>query len=116
MEWSDEYSWSPLVQSTTQLWGGGLYIEIAERLAGRPYTLEGDEVRAWITRPTLDALKAWAATPGLALVLRLRGTDHNVVFDNEHAALEAQPVFPYIEGDDPDTTHYRSLRLRLLGI
>ena len=71
--WTDEYAWSPV--ATEVRWGttGAVQIHVGTRQAGRPITLEGRDTKAWITRAVCDQLNAWAALPGAAFELTLRG-------------------------------------------
>ena len=61
--WSDEHAWSPAVASTSYLITGALLIQSATRQAGRPITLVGAPDMAWVTRATVEQLRAWSAIP-----------------------------------------------------
>ena len=61
--WADEHAWSPAVASTSYLITGALLIQSATRQAGRPITLVGAPDMAWVTRATVEQLRAWAAIP-----------------------------------------------------
>ena len=98
LSWADEYTWSPVEQSKTYTTTGALLIEEGVKQAGRPITLEGSEDRTWCTRALVDQLHAWAATPGIVLVLTLRGITHSVTFDHERGALMGLPVLFYADG------------------
>lgn len=54
--WSDEWEWTPLVQSAEYSLTGALIVENATRLAGRPVTLAADKPDLWVYRETLDSL------------------------------------------------------------
>ena len=104
LNWTDEYTWSPVVQSKSYTTTGALLIEESVKQSGRPHTLEGSEDRTWCTRALVDQLHAWAATPGIVLTLTLRGTARQVTFDHEKGALQGLPVLFFedgaIAGDD----------------
>ncbi len=70
LEWSDEYAWSAVEQSAEYGVTGALVVDVGARLKGRPITLTGRDY-AWVTRATLELLRALANTPGLALTLTL---------------------------------------------
>lgn len=98
LNWSDEYTWSPVQQSKDYTTTGALLIEEATKQAGRPITLEGAEDRTWCTRALVDQLHAWAQTAGVQLVLTIRGTARTVTFDHEKGALQGLPVMFYADG------------------
>lgn len=98
LNWSDEYSWSPVQQTKTYTTTGALLIEEGVKQAGRPITLEGSVDRTWCTRALVDQLHTWATTPGMVLELVLRGVARQVTFDHERGALEGLPVLFYADG------------------
>lgn len=98
LNWTDEYTWSPVQQSKTYTTTGALLIEEGTRQAGRPITLEGSEDRTWCTRAVVDQLRAWAATSAIVLQLTLRGVQRNVTWDHERGALAGLPVLFYADG------------------
>ena len=98
LSWADEYTWSPVEQTKTYTTTGALLIEEGVKQAGRPITLEGSEDRTWCTRALVDQLHAWANTPGMVLVLTLRGVAHQVTWDHERGALQGLPVLFYADG------------------
>lgn len=97
--WVDEYSWSPIEQAIEYSTTGALLIDVGEKFAGQPITLEGTETSAWITRATCDVLRAWAALPGVVFQLVLRGQTHDVVFDHEGGGFDARPVWNLSDGE-----------------
>lgn len=111
LEWPDEFAWKQVEQTTTYTTTGALLIEAAAKQAGRPITLQGSETRAWCTRGALVTLRAWAATPGQALTLALRGANYDVVFDHAGGALSATPI---VDFSDPDTDDWYFITLRFL--
>lgn len=93
LDWTDEHSWSPVVQEANHTLSGALVVETAEKLAGRPITLESADERAWLPYSTVQTLRAWAAIPGAEMTLVLRGQARQVVFRHQDApAVEAWPI------------------------
>ncbi|GAB4407152.1 MAG: hypothetical protein OHK0048_27190 [Rhodoferax sp.] len=116
--WADEHTWSPAVASTSYLITGALLIQSATRQAGRPITLVGAPDMAWVTRATLERLRAWAAEPvsdtsGRFELAFIDGRVMTVAFRHQDTAIEAEPVLgiPARSGND----FYR-LTLRFLEI
>ena len=95
LNWTDEYTWSPVQQSQTYTTTGALLIEEGVKQAGRPITLQGEIDKTWCTRAMVDQLHAWANTPALLLTLTLRGTARQVTFDHSKEALQGLPVLFY---------------------
>lgn len=115
LSWADEFSWSPVVQSATYTTTGAMLLEHGLKQAGRPITLEGVENKDWCTRSTVQTLRTWAATPGIALTLVLRGETHSVTFNHEAGALEGLPVMFYDDGSwQPDDFFVPTVRLLTL--
>ena len=104
MNWSNEYSWSPVEQSAEYSTSGAILIDVALKLAGRPIILEGDQDCTWCTRELCDTLQSWVVLPGIELTLVIRGISHKVIFDHQAGGLRGFPVIFYedssIESDD----------------
>jgi len=115
--WSDELSWSPVVQSVSYSIEGALVIDRLVRQAGRPITLEGNASRAWVERGTLRQLQAWAAQAGeTVLILILRDAAYRVIFDvsQDGGAVTGEPVMAWdtpADGDD-----YFNIKLKFLEV
>lgn len=92
LEWADEHAWQPVAQATEYSLTGALIVESASRLAGREITLAGEADRSTLLRAVLDQLATWAALPGQALTLTLRGTAHSVLFAHPNAIAASQLV------------------------
>ncbi len=95
--WSDEHAWSPAVANASYLITGALLIQSATRKAGRPITLVGAPDMAWVTRASVEQLRAWAALPvsDAAGRFELSFTDgrvFTVAFRHAETAIEAEPV------------------------
>ena len=95
--WVDEHAWTPAVTSTSYLITGALLIQSATRQAGRPITLVGAPDMAWVTRASVEQLRAWAgisigtATGHFYLSLQ-DGRSFTVAFRHTETAIEAEPV------------------------
>ena len=94
--WPDENDWTPVVQSVNRSITGGLIVQPATRVRGRPITLEPeDDSSAWMPSSVVQQLRNWAAVPGQQLTLTLRGTSHTVIFRHQDGGFEAKPVIHY---------------------
>lgn len=106
LNWTDEYSWSPVEQTKTYTVTGALLIEEGIKQSGRPITLEGAMDKTWCTRNVVDQLRAWAATINIRLTLTLRGVTRSVTFNHEGGALEGLPVQFYEDGSIQSSDFY----------
>lgn len=114
LAWTDEFSWSPVVQTSEPSLTGALVVDAAVREAGRQITLEGDSQTAWATRSLVGQLQAWAAVPRQIYVLTLRGESRTVIFDHERGAISAtNPVVFYA---DPEPTDFVGLTVRFIEV
>lgn len=107
LHWADEYDWSPVEQATGYSTTGALLIDLAEKQAGQPITLEGIETQAWLRRDLCDTLKAWAAISGAEFSIVLRGVTHQVMFDHEKGGFAAQPIWKLLDGEITPELFYR---------
>lgn len=104
--WTDELSWTPVVATNTYTLTGSLIIEQGVRQAGRPITLQADPDMAWVTRTTVETLRAWSAITDRRFKLVLQyPTDTReflVVFRHDGDPIQASPVkgFPEHRPDD----------------
>jgi hypothetical protein len=115
LNWTDEYTWSPVQQSKTYTTTGALLIEEATKQSGRPITLEGSMDTTWCTRSLVDALHTWAATSNCVMTMVLRGVTRSVTFDHEKEALQGLPVIFYTDGRISSDNKY-VLTLRLIEL
>lgn len=116
LRWSDEQSWSSVVQVSRYKLNGALSVHVSERKAGRPITLQGDEKTGWagMTGAVLAQLREWSETPGQQLTLMLRGTTYTVIFRHQDApALDATPIEDF---RDPLPTDRYVVTLKLMVI
>jgi hypothetical protein len=98
LAWPDRYAWPPVVVNTNYSLTGALIAQSAERLAGRPITLQSADGRAWVDRTTVDALTALQAA-GAALALSVRGQSFTVLI----LSVEAAPLWDWGDDSDPCT-------------
>lgn len=117
LKWSDEFNWHAVEQSKEYSVTGALIVQNQQRLAGRPITLVApDDSAAWMRRSVVEQLRNWAAVPGQQLELKLRNVTRIVAFRHEEgAALEAEPVCDFSDGDIDGSDFYRCT-LRLMEI
>lgn len=100
LQWTDEFAWSPVEQSTEYSTTGALLVDVAVKQTGRPITLVGTETKAWITRALCDTVTAWAALPGAEFELVVRGLARTVMFDHAKVGFEAAPVWKIQDGEE----------------
>ena len=100
LDWTDEFSWSPVQQAMEYSTTGVPLIDLAVKQAGRPITLEGKETATWLPRATCVALEAWAALPGAEFELVLRGVPRVVIFDQARTGFEAAPLHKLLDGQE----------------
>ena len=111
--WSDEFTWTPGLQTTSYTLTGALIVETGIKLAGRTITLTGSADAAWIDRGTLLDLQA-KLTDTSAMTLTLHDSRaFQVVFDHGQKPLEAAPIIDY---STSESTDWYSLTLRLLQV
>ncbi len=99
LQWTDEFSWSPVEQSTEYSTTGALLVDVGVKQAGGPITLDGVETKAWLTRTECETLQAWARLPGIELTLTLRGEARDVMFDHAKKGFEATPIWKLLDGE-----------------
>lgn len=107
LQWTDEFDWSPVDQTTGYSTTGALLVDVALKLAGRPITLNGVDTNAWISRALCSTLQAWAALPGAQFDLVLRGITHQVIFDHAQGGFSAQPIWRLLDGEITPELMYR---------
>ncbi len=100
--WTDEYAWSPVASEVRWGTSGALHVHVGTRQAGRPITLDGRNSAAWITRAQCDQLNAWAALPGAAFDLVLRGSARSVLF----LEFQADPIWRLLDGEHTADLQY----------
>ncbi|QRQ86248.1 hypothetical protein [Cupriavidus oxalaticus] len=112
--WSDENNWAPVEQTAERTITGAMIISAAQRIGGRPITLEpADDESGWMRRDVIDQLRNWAAVAGQQMTLTLCGQERTVIWRHQDGGFEANPVVHY--DDVVDTDNYLAT-LRLMEI
>lgn len=112
--WSDEWTWAATEQSFTRGLTGGVIIQAAARVEGRPITLQAPPRGGWMTRADLATVRAWGDTPEQELTLALRGTNYTVRFrHHDDPAIQAEPVLHFA---DPAPEHYVRPTLKFITV
>lgn len=112
LSWPNEF-WSPVKQAKEFSITGSLIVDSGVATAGRPITLQGGESFGWMARSTVSTLATWAAVPGAQMVLSVRGTTFNVIFDHDATGFEPTPVVDYA---DPQSTDWYTATLRFIEV
>ena len=100
--WTDENSWHPVEQSVTRSITGAQIISVAQRVGGRPITLQPEnDASAWMTLAEINQVKVWAAIPGQQMTLTLRGVERAVVFSHPDP-ITAVPVVHFSDANAGD--------------
>ncbi|ASK36354.1 hypothetical protein CEK62_19600 [Alcanivorax sp. N3-2A] len=93
---SDEHDWSSLVSNTKYALDGTMIVEQSIRKAGRPYTMQAPSDMGFLTRSTVNALKAERDKLGATFWLDYRADGVvkrvKVMFDTTGEAINAKPV------------------------
>lgn len=111
--WTNEFTWQQVQQSSEYTSTGALVLEAWAKQAGRPIELKGGVDYAWCQRSTLTTLNAWAAQPGQVFTLTRNGVSHQVAWDHEAGAIQAEPLIPY---SDPLPEDAYTLTLKFLEL
>jgi hypothetical protein len=92
LEWSDEFDWSPVVQSVEPTLTGALIIDESAQLTGRPVTLAGGADFGWVTRDVIEALYL-LLTPGREMTLTLADArTFTVTWRHGDKPIDARPI------------------------
>ena len=115
---SDEHEWSPLVSSTKYALDGTMIVEQSVRKAGKPYTMQAPSDMGFLTRSTVNALKAERDKLGATFWLDYRADGQvkrvKVIFDTTgDDAVTAKPVKEFIS---PSLDDLFIVTLKLLEI
>ena len=97
---SDEHEWSSLVSSTKYALDGTMIVEQSVRKAGKPYTMQAPSDMGFLTRSTVNALKAERDKLGATFWLDYRADGQvkrvKVMFDTTGEAINAKPLKDFI--------------------
>ena len=115
---SDEHEWSSLVSSTKYALDGTMIVEQSIRQAGRPYTMQAPSDMGFLTRSTVNALKAERDKLGATFWLDYRADGVvkrvKVIFDTTgDDAVTATPAKEFIS---PSLDDLFSVTLKFLEI
>lgn len=95
---------------------GALIISQATRGADFPIVLRGDPRTGWLSKTTIDALKALSAVSGAKYTLTFNSTEFEVYFDNSSgAAIKMDYLIPF-SAPDGDTLFYGEIKLICTGV
>lgn len=102
-DWADEFDWQPLAQSDPiYTITGAMIIETGIKQAGRPITLNGDNV--WLKKSVLDTLFDLSQTP---IPLSLNVPDGRV-FDVLLKKIDkVAPITAYQKADETGDDYWR---------
>lgn len=113
LEWTDEYQWTGVHHQKTISLTGALIVEESAQQKGREITLEGKINSAWITRATLDLLKAKADVAGTQMTLTYYGRAFTVLYRRDRNPIDAKLIVDFA---NPQADDYYSVKLYLLEI
>ena len=113
LRWTDEHEWSAIAQSEPQrTLSGSLIIQQGKKQAGRPITLQADNV--WIPRATVNQLREWTDEAELKMTYAHHdGRTFHVIFALHQQALTAEPV--NYSTPETENEHY-TITLKLITI
>jgi len=111
MQWSDEFSWSPVEQEQEYSLTGALIVQRGVKAAGRPITLLGGDNACWVPRTIVTELFALLETEDETLTLDFHGTEYVVIWDHGNNPVEAKPV---VRIRNPGDSHKYTITVRLL--
>lgn len=114
LKWTDEHSWSPVMQSMERSITGAMLIDYGTRIGGRNISLSSDgDDSGWVPRSSVETLQAWASVAGREMALGMNGVTYQVIFRQLDGAIEASPV---AFCSDRAATDWYSVTLRFLEI
>ena len=113
--WSNEYDWSNVTQDVKKTLTGALIIQESTQPKGRPITLSGGVDHAWITKATLDLIKAKIDTVDLTMTLTINGTPYSVQFvrAGNTSPMQAKSIQDL---SNPDATDLYSVTLNFMEV
>lgn len=112
--WQDEYRWTPVVQTREYSLTGALVVEEGIRQAGRPVTLTTPEGGGWISRTTVEALRATLDDEATLTLTLHDGRAISVRWRHDDIPIEAEPILPGLA--DPDATALYRITLRFIEV
>jgi hypothetical protein len=119
--WEDEHDWHPVEQAVDYTLTGAILVHTAQKQAGRPITLLGEEDHSWVRRSTVEALKAYAdvvpdpLTGDGVYQLTMRGVTRDVVFRHHDGEPMRSSIILY-KGKEPEPTDYYQIQLKFMEV
>ena len=108
--WEDEFSWTPVEQSSEYSLTGALILQTATKLAGRTITLVGQsdglDHTAWISRANLIILKTALDVAGATFTLTLHDARTFTVSANGPVKATPLPAYKSMLPANPDSDHW----------
>lgn len=93
MVWVDEFAWTPVEKTTGYSTTGALLVDVGERQAGRPITLQATDEHGWMARSLVQEVRALAADPeGVYTFTHADGREFLVMFAAGDDAVSAVPI------------------------
>lgn len=90
--WVDEFAWTPVEKATGYSTTGALLVDVGERQAGRPITLQATDNHGWLARSVVEQVRALAADPeGVYAFTHADGREFLVMFAPGDDAVTAVP-------------------------
>lgn len=115
VQWNEEFTWSTVTQTAERTIGGALVLDNQTKTGGCPMTLQSfDEGSGWMLKSSIDKFKEWAQTSGQELTLVWNGQTYTVTM--RHYEAPALEVVPVVFFDDPGSTDFYTMTLRLVDI
>ena len=112
LQWVDEFTWHPVVQSVAYGVTGALFVQEGVKAKGREITLIGTEETGWVTRSVVLSLQTKRDTAGWTGNLTLPDARvFKVMFRNSDNALEVSPVVPYNQYDSNQMFQVAAIKL-----
>lgn len=115
LEWTDEFSYTPIRQRTETTLSGALIVEETAQAKGRPITLAGGDDAAWVTRATVDALYALTSAAGATHALDYHGTAYTVGLRHSEGPIEARQVVR-LANPGAMPAHFYTITIRMFEV
>lgn len=110
LNWTNEYSWSPVARNQRYGVGGSLFITDSVKQAGRPLYFEGEQDTCWVKRAVVEALTSLTKKPGKRMSLVLSDSrEFKVMFDHSKGALDVEKVLKGSYFSDNDFYQIKSI-------
>lgn len=113
LRWTDELTWNAIAQAEPErTLSGGLIIQQGKKTAGRPITLQAENV--WLPLRDIHILRDWTDVPELTMTYTHHdGRVFHVMFRLHETALTPEPV--YFTTPENDSDHY-TVAIKLMTV